>query len=242
MIRIMEFQVEMDQFALSFMSPECLMKYSAGLSFLDFDCGRQVFSKCVGYFIIVASIFSKFPQVKKIYSAKSGEGLPVPFVLMECLFLSSQFSFFVMKGLSFSIYGDLVFNFIVTVFIGFLCLVYSDRQIHGLLFAIFCFSGPAIMCSGHLPLQHVLWLSQIFMTCFHISIILGIIKNFRAKSTGQLSFHTMLTITVLIFLRILTILAETGDVSLVYGILVGFGLCLTTVIQIVIYAPKNKKE
>ena len=232
----------MEQLALNLMSPECFLKYSEELNFLDVDCGRQVVGKCLGYIIIVASIFSKMPQVKTIYESKRGDGMPLANVFMECMFLSSQFSFFIMTGLPFSIYGDLLFNFVVTVFIGFLCLYYSRNVLYGLLFALFLFSVPILMCSGYVPLDYVSWFSHIFMSCFLLSIIVGIIKNFISKSTGQLSFYTMLTITVMIFLRIISILAETGDVSLVAGVLVGFALCLTTLIQIIIYAPKDKKD
>ena len=56
----------MEKIALVFMSPKCLDIYANENDFLNPECGKQILSKVVSYFIMTVSLLVKVPQVIKV--------------------------------------------------------------------------------------------------------------------------------------------------------------------------------
>jgi len=69
-----------------------------------------------------------------------------------------------------------------------------------------------------------------------------IISNYRAKSTGQLSFATTAMGLAGCIARIFTSIQEGAGLSMVRGFVLGFVLNLTIVIQILLYSKKTERQ
>jgi mannose-P-dolichol utilization defect protein 1 len=77
---------------------------------------------------------------------------------------------------------------------------------------------------------------------FALSRSIQIIKNYRAKSTGQLSLATATASASGPIIRIFTTLKETGDVLSLLGFILAAVLSLAILGQILYYKPQIDKK
>ncbi|KFM75038.1 Mannose-P-dolichol utilization defect 1 protein-like protein, partial [Stegodyphus mimosarum] len=148
------------QFISLFISDKCFNEFFVKFNILDADCLKQTISKALGTGIILGSTLVKFPQILKIWNAKSAEGISFLGVLLELIAVTSAASYSFAKGYPFSSWGESCFLMIETAIIGFLVLLYSNRLRQANAFAAFYSIAIYMLFNGLIPMS-VLWSMQI---------------------------------------------------------------------------------
>lgn len=148
------------------------------------------FTRSLSYGIVVGSSALKIPQILKILKSGSASGISLLSVLMELLAYVISLSWGIRQRLSFSDYGENAIIFGQLVFLLSLVGVYQKKKClaFGVLFLeislLYAFLKDSVSIASHRKLLS----SQIFLSfCSRVS---QIIANYRAHSTGQLSFLT----------------------------------------------------
>ena len=86
-------------------TPECYVKFSAG-DVSDMDCVKFSFSKLIGFLIITGSFILKVPQISKILSAGSADGVGILPLYLESFNFAITAATSIHLGLAFSVYGE----------------------------------------------------------------------------------------------------------------------------------------
>lgn len=179
-------------------------------------CGKALISKGLGIGIIAGSMLVKVPQIVKILSAKSADGISIFSVLLDLMAITFHISYSFVKGFPFSAWGDGTFVGIQTAIIGALIYLYGHKSV-ARAFSFLCiyFMITYVLMSGITPLEY-LWTAQ----GFNIPILLmgklsQAFTNYRNGSTGQLSAATCFMLLAGSSARIFTSIQETGDTMMV---------------------------
>uniref|UniRef100_A0A6M2DLM3 Mannose-P-dolichol utilization defect 1 protein homolog n=1 Tax=Xenopsylla cheopis TaxID=163159 RepID=A0A6M2DLM3_XENCH len=197
--------------ALLLLSEQCYDNYFEDFNFLDVPCFKATLSKGLGLGIIAGSILVKVPQILKISSSRSGQGINILSVLLDLFVITSTVAYGFVKEFPFSSWGEGSFLAIQTGTIAFLVLLYSGSQVKAYAFVIlYTFACYALM-SGLTPID-VLWSMQ----AFNLPILLAgkliqAYTNYSNGSTGQLSAITCFMLFFGSVARIFTSIQETGD-------------------------------
>lgn len=225
-------------------SPEqnCFNKVTAGD--YDLECLKLLFSKALGYGMVVASLMLKLPQIQKILASKSIEGISLTSFYFETLGFSLQTSYNVHMQQPFSTYGE---NVIITVQCLLQCVLYWSfaevSKSHVLKAVVFFFGGWClplfleVMPENFWPLVPIIGLG--------INLVVKgtqIYQNFKNKSTGQLSFITNFLNLAGTAARMLTTFIELSDSFLLLNYGVGSLLNLTIVLQMLVYWKTSVKQ
>lgn len=82
-------------------SPRCydLFMHLDVEHFINDGCPASVISKLLGYLIIVGSFALKIPQIIKIISAKSGDGISITSLILESLGFLVTTAYFFRQGI-----------------------------------------------------------------------------------------------------------------------------------------------
>ena len=232
----------MEKFALYFVSPKCFDKYFSDHDLLDIQCGKELISKCLGYSIIAASMFVKVPQILKILSAKSGQGVSFFAQLLDAVACTSNFTYCFIATYPFSAYGDAVFNFLQTLCIAHLCLHFSGKSIEAFLFTLSCLTAAGFLCSGAATLEQLRWFNSCNLLIASGARGTQIWTNFKNGSTGQLSLVTMALLFIGCIARVFTSIQETNDMQLVTSFATGGFLNGVIVLQILYYGSGQRTK
>ncbi|XP_075242260.1 mannose-P-dolichol utilization defect 1 protein homolog [Convolutriloba macropyga] len=233
----------MEKIALVFMSPKCLDIYANENDFLNPECGKQILSKVVSYFIMTVSLLVKVPQVIKVYNARSGDGLNYLSLLIETTGFTAHFTYCMALNYPFSIYGDAIVTFLQTVLILCMKMHFEGKKVE----SVFTFStiiAVALFLSSGFPSKQ----SLTYFNRFGFSIMMfgglsQIYTNFKTKSTGQISLMSMMMAFTICTLRVLTVLQESNDKGLAVGAGLACVILGTIILQIKLYEkPKVEKK
>lgn len=196
---------------LSVLSEKCYNEYFVKLNFLDGPCFTATLSKGLGIGIIAGSILVKVPQILKILSSKSGDGINVYGVYLELFAITANFAYSYVMGFPFSAWGDGTFLAIQTAMIAALVLHYSGSSGTAAVFLSTYVGLVSVLVSGFTP-TNVLWTMQaVNVPIIVIAKSIQVITNYKNGSTGQLSAITLLLLFGGSMARIFTSLVETGD-------------------------------
>ena len=223
-----------EQAALVFTNRECLDKYVQGDLF-DPDCAKGLLSKLLGYGVVAGSVIIKVPQITKMMSNGSSQGISFVSQLADVIAITCNMSYSYVSGFPFSTWGDTVFNFLQTLCIATLCLMYTGRGILGFVFAALVLMITAFMTSGSVELQFLGLLNGFNIPLLLISRGTQIWTNFSNGSTGQLSFVTTLLLFGGALARVFTSVQETGDWNLISIFATAAVLNGTVVLQVLYY-------
>lgn len=208
------------------------------------DCLLPLISKLLGYCIVAASTTVKIPQILKILEHKSVRGLSVAAFELEVIGYTISLAYCLHKGLPFSAFGEYAFLLVqaiilVGVIYYFSLPVGTSRWMRALLY---CGLAPTILAGKIDPmLFEALYASQ--HAIFLCARIPQIWKNFRNKSTGELSFLTCFMNFGGSMVRVFTSIQEKAPTSVVMGCVLGATTNGTLLSQIIIYKkPVMKKE
>ncbi|XP_030383933.1 mannose-P-dolichol utilization defect 1 protein homolog [Scaptodrosophila lebanonensis] len=197
--------------ALFLMSPKCYDNYFLEFNFFDVPCFKALLSKGLGLGIIAGSLLVKVPQVLKILSNKSGEGINLVGVLLDLLAISFHMSYSYMNGYPFSAWGDNTFLALQTVAIAALVLLYSGRKSLAIAFIGAYASLLYILNSGLTPMKVLLTIQSLNIPILLVGKLSQALTNYRNGSTGQLSAATVIMLFAGSLARIFTSIQETGD-------------------------------
>jgi mannose-P-dolichol utilization defect 1 len=189
------------------------------------SCSSLFISKSLGYAIVVGASIVKVPQILKIVSAGSVQGLSLLAILLEtyCYMILLAFSF--IQGFPFSTYGESFLLTLQNAFIIYLLFKMDKNRGVGLSFLLLVVTASAFTYYL-LNVANVSVLALLQKTTIVVgtaSKLPQIWANFTAKSTGQLSFITVFLIFGGSAARVFTTLKEVDDM----GVLLSYVLAST---------------
>lgn len=232
---------------LLFLSCVLALSYATDLEQCLFDvknnkfegpCLKLLFSKALGYTMVVASLMLKFPQIYKIVKAGSVTGLSLTSFYVETLGFTLIAAYNVHNKQPFNTYGE---NIILSVQCCLQVLLYwiyakdisYSHKLSAAVFFTFAWIFP--LFSEILPEN--LWLSVPMINLFSNFIVKGsqIMTNYKNSSTGHLSFITNFLNLGGTLARIFTTFMELKDPFLLLNYGMGSSLNLIIVFQLVYY-------
>ncbi|KAJ8561370.1 hypothetical protein K7X08_027560 [Anisodus acutangulus] len=222
----------------------CALGSLSNGEFPEKDCLLPLVSKLLGYAIVAASTTVKLPQILKIVQHKSVRGLSVVAFELELIGYTIALAYCLHKGLPFSAFGEYAFLLIQAIIL--VAIIYYFSQPLGMKTwmkgLLYCAVAPTILAGQIDPvLFEALYTSQ--HAIFLFARIPQIWKNFKGKSTGELSFLTFLMNFTGSMVRVFTSLQEKAPMSVALGSALGILMNGTILSQIIIYQkPTSQKE
>lgn len=218
------------------------------------DCIKFTISKGIGLAIVMGSAILKLPQIIKILSNSSVEGISAMTYYLETICFMQTAGQAMAQGIPFSVYGEsliiMVQNFLITLMIWHYnkTIATSEKILVAALGGAYAFAlfSPGIISSEY-------WkLISSSNTMLNIAAKLPqIYTNFKMKSTGQMAFFTFLLSFLGSLARTATVLFESDDfffrlqfltaVALNTMIITQFGLYWNTAKKVDV-APLRKKD
>ncbi len=199
-------------------------------------------SKGLGLGIIAGSVLVKVPQILKILSNQSAEGLSLISVFLDLFAVTAVISYSFVSGFPFSAWGDGTFLAIQTAAIVALVLFYGKKSATKaytflVLYAIVLY----VLMSGLTPLK-VLWSAQgVNLPVLLLAKLTQAYTNYKNGGTGQLSAPTCSLLFLGSLARIFTSHQETGDTMMIVTYIIStFGNAII-VFQLIYYWNKDKK-
>ncbi|TMW92848.1 mannose-P-dolichol utilization defect 1 protein homolog 2 [Solanum pennellii] len=225
----------------------CALGSLSNGQFPEKDCLLPLISKLLGYAIVAASTTVKLPQILKILQHKSVRGLSVVAFELELIGYTIALAYCLHKGLPFSAFGEYLFLLIQAIIL--VAIIYYFSQPLGMKTwmkgLLYCAVAPTVLAGQIDPvLFEALYASQ--HAIFLCARIPQIWKNFKGKSTGELSFLTFFMNFAGSMVRVFTSLQEKAPMSVALGSVIGVLMNGTILSQIIIYQkptpPKGKKK
>uniref|UniRef100_A0A7N0TPG1 Mannose-P-dolichol utilization defect 1 protein homolog n=1 Tax=Kalanchoe fedtschenkoi TaxID=63787 RepID=A0A7N0TPG1_KALFE len=207
------------------------------------ECLLPLLSKILGYCIVAASTTVKLPQILKILKHGSVRGLSVISFELEVVGYTIALAYCLHKQMPFSAYGELAFLLIQAIIL--VAVIYYYSQPTGIKAWIrpllYCAVAPTILAGQIDPvLFEALYASQ--HAIFFVARIPQIWKNFRSKSTGELSFLTFFMNFAGGLVRVFTSIQEKAPTSVLMGSILGIVLNGTLLSQILVYQTPPAKD
>ncbi|KAI8427559.1 hypothetical protein MSG28_002066 [Choristoneura fumiferana] len=225
---------------LSILSEKCYKEYFDNYNFLDVPCFKSTLSKGLGIGIIAGSILVKVPQILKILSSKSAEGINVYGVYLELFAITSNFAYSYVMSFPFSAWGEGTFLAIQTAIIAALVLHYGGSTGGATIFLAVYVGIVSALISGYTPTE-ILWNMQaINVPIILIAKSIQVITNYKNGSTGQLSAVTVLLLFGGSIARIFTSIQETGDFIVIVTYCVSTAANAALVLQLFWYWNVDK--
>lgn len=207
----------------------------------DVACLKLALSKCLGYGMIVGGSLVKLPQIIKIASAQSAEGLSIASVFLDLAGVTATTAYNYDQQYPFSSYGEGVFLMFETALILLLALRYSGRGGVASIFAAVYAALCAALFAKTFP-STLLWWGQVLATPVVITGRLWqALENYRAGHTGQLSLVTQSLLLLGCLARIFTSITETGDSAIILSFTLASAANAILVTQVLWYWEATNK-
>lgn len=247
---------------VSLIGETCYKSLLLDVNIEDVDCIKLGVSKALGIGIIAASAVVKVPQIKKLLSSKSAEGVSFLSYALETVSYLISLAYNIRNGFPFSTFGETALIVGQNVIISVLVLNYSGRASLAAVFVAGLAAAAATLFAENIvdaqTLGHLQAGAGVLSVASKIPQILTI---FQQGTTGQLSafavshlyFFNLRTMTnkyqVFNYLagslsRIFTTLQEVDDKLILYGFISGFALNAILALQMIFYwnAPSEKAK
>jgi len=184
----------------------------------------------LGYSCVVGSVFRCLPQIHRILTRKSVEGISFTAILAEFLIYSINLAYNVYYKYPFNTYGDLAVSWFVLIFV--LVLMQWFRRfdakrvvVVSVLSAVWCYT----LFSQSLPAYILSWLQAASSVGLAFgSRIPQIWLNWQQGTTGELSIIMFIANALGCMIRVFTTLSLTGDTLLLFN--AGFHFVLNAII------------
>ncbi|KAF1737765.1 Mannose-P-dolichol utilization defect 1 protein [Beauveria bassiana] len=228
---------------VSIVGEEC---YKAILLDIDLEntaCLKLGVSKGLGIGIIGASSIVKVPQILKLVSARSADGVSFLSYVLETSAYLITLAYNYRNGFPFSTYGETALILAQNVVISVLLLNYSNRAALAAVFvAVLAGAAGALFTDGVLDLKLLSYLQAGAGVLGVASKLPQILAIAQQGGTGQLSAFTVFNYLAGSLSRIFTTLQEVDDKLILYGFISGFVLNAILAAQMVYYwnAPSEK--
>ncbi|KAM3455287.1 hypothetical protein MY3296_002475 [Beauveria thailandica] len=228
---------------VSIVGEEC---YKAILLDVDLEntaCLKLGVSKGLGIGIIGASSIVKVPQILKLVSARSADGVSFLSYVLETSAYLITLAYNFRNGFPFSTYGETALILAQNVVISVLLLNYSNRAALAAVFvAVLGGAAGALFADGVLDLKLLSYLQAGAGVLGVASKLPQILAIALQGGTGQLSAFTVFNYLAGSLSRIFTTLQEVDDKLILYGFISGFVLNAILAAQMIYYwnAPSEK--
>ncbi|KAM3524010.1 hypothetical protein MY4038_007915 [Beauveria bassiana] len=228
---------------VSIVGEEC---YKAILLDIDLEntaCLKLGVSKGLGIGIIGASSIVKVPQILKLVSARSADGVSFLSYVLETSAYLITLAYNYRNGFPFSTYGETALILAQNVVISVLLLNYSNRAALAAVFvAVLAGAAGALFTDGVLDLKLLSYLQAGAGVLGVASKLPQIVAIAQQGGTGQLSAFTVFNYLAGSLSRIFTTLQEVDDKLILYGFISGFVLNAILAAQMIYYwnAPSEK--
>ncbi|KFK27473.1 hypothetical protein AALP_AA8G388100 [Arabis alpina] len=214
----------------------CLIGSLRNGNFPAKDCLLPLTSKLLSYFLVAASITVKLPQIKKIVDNKSVKGLSVVAFELEVIGYTISLAYCIHKELAFSAFGEIV-SLLIQALILVACIYYFSRPISlstwVRVILYFALAPTLFACKIDSLVFEALYASKHLV--FLSARLPQIWKNFRSKSTGQLSFLTCLMNLGGSMARVFTLVQENAPLSMLMGLFLAVSTNGIIMSQILLY-------
>ncbi|KAK6195584.1 hypothetical protein SNE40_000985 [Patella caerulea] len=229
---------------LQIIAPQpCYDELFVSFNFFHVACLKVIISKCLGFALIAGSCIVKLPQVIKIISAKSAEGISMPAVTLEIVAITSSLAYGYANGFPFSAYGEAVFLAIQTGLIAFFVLLFAGKSMQAVTYIAVYGGCVAYLLSSAVPMSFLQTLQASVSGIVAISKMIQAYANYKNGGTGQLSAITVFLLFLGSVARIFTSIQETGDKLVIFSYIISTLFNGLIAAQIVYYwNTKPKKE
>lgn len=231
-----------EEFLTKLIGKKCVDSYLIDHNLLDVDCFKILLSKGLGIGIIAGSLLVKVPQIVKIYSNKSAEGINLFSVLLDLFAITCHMSYSFVSGFPFSAWGDGTFLAIQTATIAALILFYGGSVVKSVLFVIAYLSACFVLMGGLTPVQYLWSMQALNIPILIVGKLSQAYTNYKNKSTGQLSAATCFMLFAGSLARIFTSVQETGDTMMISTYVASTAVNGVIVAQLLYYWNKPSKK
>ena len=231
-----------EQLMSYFMSPKCFEQIFIKLDLSNVDCLKMIVSKCLSYGIIAGSLLLKVPQILKICSAKSGDGISLTSEILVIIALFGSMAYGYFKKFPLSSYGDNYFLFIQSIIIFLLVCLFQKKFAAMLLFLAACAGSTFLLFANMIPDYVILTLNSLTIVLVVISRLNQALLNYRSSSTGALSAITLILQFLGTLARIFTSIQETGDFNLILNFVISSAVNGLLVFQLFLYWNSDKAK
>ncbi|KAF7894292.1 hypothetical protein EAF00_007806 [Botryotinia globosa] len=209
------------------------------------ECLKLGISKGLGVGIIAASSIVKIPQLLKLISSKSSDGISFLSYLLETSAYLISLAYNYRSEFPFSTYGETALIMVQNVVIAVLVLNYSGRASTAALFVAGLAASAVTLFSGNmLDMQQLAYLQAGAGVLGVASKLPQILTVWQEGGTGQLSAFAVFNYLAGSLSRIFTTLQEVDDKLILYGFIAGFALNAILALQMVYYwnSPSKSKS
>ncbi|CAF3501534.1 unnamed protein product [Fusarium graminearum] len=230
---------------VSLIGETCYKSLLLDVNIEDVDCIKLGVSKALGIGIIAASAVVKVPQIKKLLSSKSAEGVSFLSYALETASYLISLAYNIRNGFPFSTFGETALIVGQNVIISVLVLNYSGRASLAAVFVAGLAAAAATLFAENIvdaqTLGHLQAGAGVLSVASKIPQILTI---FQQGTTGQLSAFAVFNYLAGSLSRIFTTLQEVDDKLILYGFISGFALNAILALQMIFYwnAPSKKAK
>lgn len=223
--------------------------------FIEFDlhhggCNRLLISKGLSIGILLGGLLVKVPQILKVVLHQSGEGLSMMGLFLETVAYAISVAYNLRRAYPFTTFGESCFILTQNILL-FSLLVYLGTPYKHLRKSM-AFLSCVVLGSGAYALYalpgipFLAQLQSLTIALVIASRVPQIYANFSAKSTGQLSFLTLILLFGGSMARIFTTWSEVKDPLLLSSFLIACSLNGILALQCVLYwnpstSPAKKK-
>ena len=197
------------------------------LEFSDTSCVSFTFSKVVGFAIVLGAFILKVPQILKILSSGSVEGISALSYYVETINFLATAALSIHLGLDFWVYGE---TFVITVqnLIIILMIWSMDKKIsigEKILFVTITAGVVFLMFEASLMTEDMWALVSSSSILLNMSArVPQILQNFSAKSTGQNAFATFFLNWAGGIARTATVVLNSDDFMYTMQFVIALGL------------------
>jgi len=182
----------------------------------------------------------KIPQIRSILSSRSAAGISLSMFILELVGYSINLGYNVIRGNSFSTWGENLFLLAQTAVIVALMLHYSGGiGVVAMSLGALWVASLGAMLSGQVPMEIVLLLQTASVGIFVMSKVPQVITNFKNRSTGKLALITFLLNTMGAAARVFTTLQEVPDNIILISASLGLLLNLIITVQVLVYGDRG---
>ncbi|KAL3425909.1 monosaccharide-p-dolichol utilization [Phlyctema vagabunda] len=231
------------QLGTSILGPVCYKTLLLDIDVASTECIKLAISKGLGIGIIGASTIVKVPQILKLVSSKSADGISFLSYLLETSAYLISLAYNVRKGFAFSTYGETALIMVQNIVIAVLVLNYSGKKTAAAVFvAGIAAAATALFGDGILGMDTLSYLQAGAGVLGVASKVPQIAAVWSEGGTGQLSAFAVFNYLAGSLSRIFTTLQEVDDKLILYGFIAGFALNAILAVQMVYYWNAPAKQ
>ncbi|KAK1493920.1 hypothetical protein CCUS01_13801 [Colletotrichum cuscutae] len=230
---------------VSIIGEHCYKSLLLDINIEDVDCIKLGLSKGIGLGIVGVSSIVKLPQIRKLTSSQSGEGISVLSYLLETASYLVSLAYNYRNQFPFSTYGETALIMGQNVIITVLVLNYTGRASLAAVFVTALAVALGTLFAGSLVDMQTLGYLQAGAGVLSVaSKVPQILAIWSEGGTGQLSAFAVFNYLAGSLSRIFTTLQEVDDKLILYNFIAGFLLNAVLASQMAYYwnAPSKKAK